>query len=109
MMSMAGQGQAGREGTRMGLWGAAQGIAFGLGGFGGTVLFDVARLVVASPATAYALVFGLEAALFVLAAVLALRIEAPRRDGAVKATTHDDFAGRPRPAASIIEGRLLNA
>ncbi|HRD75431.1 MAG TPA: BCD family MFS transporter [Hyphomicrobiaceae bacterium] len=71
MMRMAGEGRAGREGTRMGLWGAAQGIAFGLGGFGGTVMIDVARGLVSSPSHAYALVFGIEAALFVTSAVLA--------------------------------------
>ncbi|MBU2533141.1 MAG: BCD family MFS transporter, partial [Alphaproteobacteria bacterium] len=33
MMGLAGVGRANREGTRMGIWGAAQAIAFGLGGF----------------------------------------------------------------------------
>jgi BCD family chlorophyll transporter-like MFS transporter len=76
MMSMAGEGGSGREGIRMGLWGAAQGIAFGIGGFTGTLAIDVARLAVASPSTAYAVVFAIEAALFVMAAVLALRLDA---------------------------------
>jgi BCD family chlorophyll transporter-like MFS transporter len=76
MMSMAGHGRDGREGTRMGLWGAAQGIAFGLGGFGGTVLVDIARLVVEPVALAYALVFLVEAGLFVWATILAYRIGA---------------------------------
>jgi BCD family chlorophyll transporter-like MFS transporter len=58
----------------MGLWGAAQGIAFGLGGFGGTLMIDMARALVAKPEWAYALVFGLEAAMFVAAAVLAIGI-----------------------------------
>ena len=74
MMSMAGEGKSGREGTRMGLWGAAQGIAFGLGGFGGTVMIDVARAIVAKPETAYALVFAVEASMFLASAILALRI-----------------------------------
>jgi BCD family chlorophyll transporter-like MFS transporter len=74
MMAMAGEGAGGREGTRMGLWGAAQGIAFGLGGFGGTLMIDMARALVAKPEWAYALVFGLEAAMFVAAAVLAIGI-----------------------------------
>lgn len=77
MMSMAGEGKGGREGTRMGLWGAAQGIAFGLGGFGGTLLIDLARAVFAAPGHAYALVFAIEASLFVASALLAIRI-APR-------------------------------
>ena len=35
MMSYASDGRTGREGVRMGLWGAAQAIAFGVGGFAG--------------------------------------------------------------------------
>ena len=44
MMTLASQGQGSREGTRMGLWGAAQAIAFGLGGFAGTILVDLAEI-----------------------------------------------------------------
>ena len=36
MMSLAGSGSKRREGTRMGLWGAAQAIAAGFGGLLGT-------------------------------------------------------------------------
>ena len=43
MMALAGAGANGREGMRMGLWGAAQAIAFGLGGFVGTVAVDIAQ------------------------------------------------------------------
>ena len=43
MMGLAGTGREAREGVRMGLWGAAQAIAFGLGGFSGTVAADLAR------------------------------------------------------------------
>lgn len=73
MMLLAGQGRSAREGTRMGLWGAAQAIAFGMGGFLGTVLVDVAQWV-AGPASgvSYAFVFGLEALGFVVAHRLAL-------------------------------------
>lgn len=62
----------------MGIWGAAQGIAFGLGGFSGTALVDVARLVLPSPEWAYGLVFALEAMLFLIAATIGLRIETPQ-------------------------------
>lgn len=93
MMSMAGRGRSGREGTRMGLWGAAQGIAFGAGGFGGTALVDVARLIVGQPALAYALVFLIEAALFVLAAVLAYRIATDERAGAESAEGRGSWRG----------------
>jgi len=74
MMAMASAAGEGREGIRMGLWGAAQAIAFGVGGFLGTVAADVARVVLDSVATAYASVFALEAALFVLSAVLAVQV-----------------------------------
>ena len=74
MMRLAGQGRQAREGVRMGMWGAAQAIAFGLGGFAGTAASDVARWLIASPGAAYASVFGLEALLFVVSAVLAWRV-----------------------------------
>jgi len=75
MMGLAGQGRQAREGVRMGLWGAAQAIAFGLGGFLGTVGIDVMRAFLAQPALAYASVFVAEAMLFVIAAQLAARIK----------------------------------
>jgi BCD family chlorophyll transporter-like MFS transporter len=75
MMSLAGQGQKQREGTRMGLWGASQAIAFGLGGLIGTVAIDVTRLMIAEMAVAYGAVFASQAALFLIAAVLAARID----------------------------------
>ena len=80
MMSMTSEGRAGREGVRMGLWGAAQGIAFGLGGFCGAALSDVAKLVFGSPAVAYASVFALEAVLFLMAARMAMEL-GPAADG----------------------------
>lgn len=77
MMRLAGEGEGRREGTRMGLWGAAQALAFGGGGLLGTVLSDVARLVIDDVAIAYALVFGLEALLFIVSARLASQIREP--------------------------------
>ncbi len=74
MMTLATSGSTGREGTRMGVWGAAQAIAFGIGGFTGTVAVDIARYVLGSPLPAYALVFGAEAVLFLLSAMLALQV-----------------------------------
>ncbi|PPD44786.1 MAG: MFS transporter [Methylocystis sp.] len=78
MMSLAGTGAHAREGTRMGLWGAAQAVAFGLGGVVATFLVDVAKLVVASPLSAYAAVFVAEALIFIASAALASRIAAPQ-------------------------------
>ncbi len=71
MMAMASQGGGSREGVRMGMWGASQAIAFGVGGLLGTILSDTARWLTASPALGYALVFALEAVAFVAAALLA--------------------------------------
>ncbi len=77
MMAMANQGQQAREGVRMGLWGASQAIAFGAGGFIGTVLADAARWIIGganAAGYAYAFVFALEAAAFLIAAWLAVYI-----------------------------------
>ena len=77
MMRLAGEGRQSREGVRMGLWGAAQAVAFGLGGLVGTGASDLARWLIAAPGSAYAAVFALEAMLFLLSAALAWRISAP--------------------------------
>lgn len=85
MMALAGQGRADREGTRMGLWGAAQAIAAGVGGLAGAVAVDVLRLLLA-PDLAFASVFAAEAVLFLVAAGLALRVIDPGRDRHLSAT-----------------------
>ncbi|AWN45751.1 MFS transporter [Methylobacterium terrae] len=81
MMALAGTGGApdgeSRHGTRMGVWGAAQGVAFGLGGFLGAAGVDLARLAFGTVVPAYAAVFVAEAALFLVAAGLASRIGRP--------------------------------
>lgn len=64
----------------MGLWGAAQALAFGFGGLLGTALSDLARLVVNEAAFAYAIVFGLESMLFIVSARLAAGIREPSPD-----------------------------
>jgi BCD family chlorophyll transporter-like MFS transporter len=64
----------------MGLWGAAQALAFGAGGLAGTAASDLARHVFGSPATAYAAVFGMEAVLFLVAAALAMGVFQTRDD-----------------------------
>ncbi|MFE1598880.1 BCD family MFS transporter [Methylobacterium sp. ID0610] len=83
MMALAGTGGApdgeSRHGTRMGVWGAAQGVAFGLGGFLGAASVDLARLALGAVVPAYVTVFLAEAVLFLLAAGLALRIGTPER------------------------------
>jgi BCD family chlorophyll transporter-like MFS transporter len=81
MMLMVGKGREKREGVRMGLWGAAQAIAFGLGSLAGAMALDAARLVLHDPGSAYAAVFIADAVLFVVAGLLALRIGAQPRLG----------------------------
>ena len=90
MMRLVGRGARSREGTRMGLWGAAQGLAFGLGGILGAGLADIGRAIV-SPAAAYGAIFGLEAVLFLVAAALALRI---------RESASTDLAAGPAAASS---------
>jgi BCD family chlorophyll transporter-like MFS transporter len=74
MLRMAGEGRQSREGVRMGLWGGAQAVAFGVGGLVGTAASDLARWLIGSPGAAYAAVFAFEALLFVFSAILALKV-----------------------------------
>jgi len=80
MMALAGQGRGSREGTRMGLWGAAQAIAAGFGGLLGAAAVDAMRGVLAGDASAFGAVFAFEASLFVLSALLALKVIDHGRD-----------------------------
>jgi MFS transporter, BCD family, chlorophyll transporter len=73
-MFSAAAGQSSREGIRMGLFGASQAIAFAAGGFLGTVVADVLKFFSHSNAISYGAVFGMEAALFILSALLAMRL-----------------------------------
>lgn len=99
MMRLAGQGGAGREGVRMGLWGAAQAIAFALGGFAGTVAVDLTRALIAEPGVAYALVFAGEALLFIVSAGMAMRIS-----GLQPATVTARAPAAPLPLMPRVEG-----
>jgi len=73
MMGLAGRGSGGREGSRMGVWGAAQAIAFGLGGFLGAAGVDVGRHIFAHTSSAFVAVFATEATLFLIAAAIAAK------------------------------------
>ncbi len=73
MMGLAGAGAKTREGVRMGVWGASQAIAFGLGGLSGAVGVDFARHALGNDGAAFQLIFMIEAAAFVLAAILAIK------------------------------------
>ena len=79
MMQLAGRGRDRREGTRVGLWGAAQAIAAGFGGLVGAGLADVMRTALGNDASAFGTVFTIEAALFLVSAVVALRVMEGRR------------------------------
>jgi len=79
MMRLAGEGKPGREGVRMGLWGAAQAVAFGLGGVVGTGASDLAHWLLGESSVAYSSVFAAEALLFVVSAFLAAKIDARPR------------------------------
>jgi BCD family chlorophyll transporter-like MFS transporter len=77
MMSLAGAGAQPREGTRMGLWGAAQAVGFALGGLFGSAASDLARWLLGDPARSYGSVFAFEALMFVASAALAWHIRVP--------------------------------
>ncbi len=79
MMALVGKGRKAREGTRMGLWGAAQAVAFGLGGFVGTAGVDIVRAITPSVAHAYALVFSGAAVTFFVSAALVVGIKTQMR------------------------------
>jgi MFS transporter, BCD family, chlorophyll transporter len=82
MMALAGAGgpndSGPREGVRMGVWGASQAIAFGLGGLIGAVGVDAGRALMGADGPAFALIFAIEAGMFLLAALVALRAVAGR-------------------------------
>jgi geranylgeranyl reductase len=71
MMQLVSASGPQRQGLRMGLWGAAQAVAFAMGGAVSSALVDVARYASGSAVTAYAIVFAVQAALFVVAARIA--------------------------------------
>jgi BCD family chlorophyll transporter-like MFS transporter len=75
----------------MGLWGAAQAIAFGLGGFLGAASVDLMRYLTGDPLTAYSTVFAGEAVLFLAAALIASRIGQARKES--------ELASKPRMTA----------
>jgi BCD family chlorophyll transporter-like MFS transporter len=91
MLELAGRGGPGHEGIRMGLWGASQAAAFGIGGFVGALAVDSLRRVVASTGQAFELVFWAEGALFIIAAIIALKLN----------DSMANPAGRPNPQEAM--------
>jgi BCD family chlorophyll transporter-like MFS transporter len=88
MMSFAGAGRDAQEGVRMGVWGAAQAMAFGIGGFTGAGALDVMRTLLPSLPSAFASVFAAEAVCFLLAAAIALRLDRDRSPDSAPATAN---------------------
>ncbi|MEJ6396686.1 BCD family MFS transporter [Yoonia sp. 208BN28-4] len=87
MMALASEGRGQREGTRMGLWGAAQAIAAGFGGLVGAAAVDVMRRLT-TDGEAFGAVFIFEALIFIAAAIMASRVMDTGR----------------RPAATLVPG-----
>ncbi|MEM7610493.1 MAG: BCD family MFS transporter [Pseudomonadota bacterium] len=88
MMHLVSHGRSGRDGVRMGVWGAAQAIAFGLGGIAGTLAIDVIRWLTGEVTVAYSLVFAIQASLFIAASILAAQLSNKRGTGAQATTGH---------------------
>jgi BCD family chlorophyll transporter-like MFS transporter len=107
MMRFAGQGRERREGVRMGLWGAAQAVAFGLGGLLGTGASDLARWWLGTPAAAYGAVFAAEALLFLWAAWLAWRVDAPAPTAAASSPdlSRDAAGAHSEPQMALTDTR----
>ena len=70
MMALCAVGGPERRGIRMGLWGAAQAVAFAFGGMISSGAVDVSRAVSHSPLLAYAWVFAGQAVLFLTAGAI---------------------------------------
>ena len=73
MMDLTGDKSDGRAGLRLGVFGAAQALAYATGTMAGAVGVDTAKLLLDSPLRGYLAVFSVEAVLFGASALLALR------------------------------------
>jgi BCD family chlorophyll transporter-like MFS transporter len=73
MMALTGDKSDGRAGLRLGVFGAAQALAYATGTMAGAVGVDTAKLLLDSPLRGYLAVFSVEAVLFGASALLALR------------------------------------
>ena len=91
MMGLATEGRKAREGTRMGIFGAAQSLGFALGAGFGALALDALRAMTGELATSYGTVFAFEGSLFLIAAILAWRALATSSQ-------------QPLPNAAIIPG-----
>ncbi len=76
MMTLVSADGPDRQGIRMGLWGAAQAIAFAAGGALSSGAVDLATHLLGARPPAYAIVFAVQAALFIMAAMVAAGVGA---------------------------------
>jgi BCD family chlorophyll transporter-like MFS transporter len=113
MLDLAGRGGPGQEGIRMGLWGASQALAFGLGGFSGASAVDLGRHLLGADAPAFELVFAFEAMIFLGAAAIAVGLsdnksadgsKAANNAGSIAANTGSSTAANN--AGSTAAGKL---
>jgi len=96
MMSLTGDRADGRAGLRLGVFGAAQAIAYATGTMAGAAGVDIARSVMSSPIRGYLVVFGVQAGLFAASAVLALRSASSER-------AHDVFRTRSELLPAVLQ------
>jgi MFS transporter, BCD family, chlorophyll transporter len=79
MMALTGDRSDGRAGLRLGVYGAAQALAYAVGTMAGAVGVDTAKALLDSPLRGYLAVFSVEAVLFAASALLALRSASSER------------------------------
>lgn len=96
MMSLSGDKSDGRAGLRLGVFGAAQAIAYAMGTMLGAIGVDIARSLAASPIRGYLVVFLMQALLFGVAAVLAMRTASSER-------AHDVFRQRSDVLPAVLQ------
>ena len=80
MLGLASDGKTSGEGARLGMWGASQAIAFGLGGLFGAIIVDQLRSYMGQDSIAFQTVFAVEAIMFILAALVATGTSLTRVD-----------------------------
>ncbi len=96
MMSLTGDRTDGRAGLRLGVFGAAQAIAYAVGTMSGAAGVDVARAAMSSPIRGYLIVFSVQAVLFVASAYFALRSASSER-------AHDVFRQRSEMLPAVLQ------
>jgi geranylgeranyl reductase len=93
MMTLVSAGGPQRQGLRMGLWGAAQAIAFAVGGALSSGAVDLATHMFAVRPPAYAVVFAVQAVLFIASAIVAFGVAATGASAAEQVTNTGTATG----------------